>query len=266
MVLRYHEIAERYRRILNPFSVQKLLRVGRIAGLRRGVRVLDLACGKGEMLCQWARRFGISGVGVDHSRVFLAAAHSRAKEFKINRKVRFVEADAGEYAIDPKSYDAICCIGATWIRENLDGTLRFMLPGIKNNGLAIVGEPFYRDLPLPTGYRRSMAKQDLRMGFRSLAHTVERIRNNGLELEGMVIANEDDWDRYETAHWRGIQRWAVRNADDDDVSRFLAMMRRDREIYLRWERRYLGWGIFIARRGRPPLRDEGTRYRFSHKR
>jgi len=115
MPLRYYEIAERDLRILNPFSLEKLIKVGYVAQLRRDMRVLDLACGKGEMLCQWAKRFGITGVGVDHSDVFLTAAWSRAAELKVDDKVQFVKGDAGKYAIQPASYDVICCIGATWI-------------------------------------------------------------------------------------------------------------------------------------------------------
>ncbi|MFO8076086.1 MAG: hypothetical protein R6T85_08205, partial [Egibacteraceae bacterium] len=62
--LRYHELAEAGHRILNPFSEAKLDLLGDVAPPPVGGRHLDLACGKGELLCRWARRFGGHGTGV----------------------------------------------------------------------------------------------------------------------------------------------------------------------------------------------------------
>jgi cyclopropane fatty-acyl-phospholipid synthase-like methyltransferase len=73
-IVRQHEISEAENRILNPFDEGKLMLLGEVCRLQTGQRQLDLACGKGEMLCRWAARFGIEGLGVDISDVFLAAA------------------------------------------------------------------------------------------------------------------------------------------------------------------------------------------------
>ena len=78
MSLGHHEIAEAGHRILNPFTEEKLRLLGQVAGVSAGTRVLDLACGKGEMLCRWAEWFGSGGLGVDLSPVFLGAAVARA--------------------------------------------------------------------------------------------------------------------------------------------------------------------------------------------
>lgn len=53
-MLRYYEIAEAEHRIRNPFTDQKLVLLGQLCRLRPGQRLLDLACGKGELLCRWA--------------------------------------------------------------------------------------------------------------------------------------------------------------------------------------------------------------------
>src|SRR6476619_1258859 len=95
MSLRFHEIAEANHRILNPFTEDKLMLVGEICRLKPDMRQLDLCCGKAEMLCQWARRWGIHGVGVDISTVFLAAARERALEMGVSDNLTFVESDAG---------------------------------------------------------------------------------------------------------------------------------------------------------------------------
>ena len=66
-VFRYHEISEAGHRVLNPFTEAKLALVGELCRLRSGDRLLDLACGKAELLATWAHRYGITGTGVDLS-------------------------------------------------------------------------------------------------------------------------------------------------------------------------------------------------------
>jgi ubiquinone/menaquinone biosynthesis C-methylase UbiE len=77
VTLRFHEIAESRHRILNPFSADKLRLIGRICAGEGSPTILDLCCGKAEMLCTWAAEHGASGIGVDISEVFLAAARER---------------------------------------------------------------------------------------------------------------------------------------------------------------------------------------------
>lgn len=150
MSLRFHEIAESGHRILNPFTAEKLTLLGEVARLAPGMRQLDLACGKAEMLCQWSLRHGIEGVGVDISEVFLHAAGERARELGVEDRVRFERGDAGAHRADPGAFDVVSCIGATWIGGGLEGTVKLMLPALKEDGVLLVGEPYWLSEP-PAG-------------------------------------------------------------------------------------------------------------------
>ena len=97
MSLRHHEIAEANHRILDPLVDAQLRLIGEVTGVAEGTRVLDLACGKGELLCRWAGWFGSTGVGVDLSHVFLAAAGARASGARRRWRLTFVQGDAGVY-------------------------------------------------------------------------------------------------------------------------------------------------------------------------
>jgi cyclopropane fatty-acyl-phospholipid synthase-like methyltransferase len=77
MSLRLHEISEAGHRILNPLTDAKLMLLGSVSRIGPDTRVLDLACGKGELLCRWAREYHAHGHGIDLSHVFLAAARAR---------------------------------------------------------------------------------------------------------------------------------------------------------------------------------------------
>ena len=62
---RIFNITESAHRIHNPFTPEKLSTLGAALRLERGMRLLDLGSGSGEMLCTWARDYGIIGTGID---------------------------------------------------------------------------------------------------------------------------------------------------------------------------------------------------------
>jgi SAM-dependent methyltransferase len=244
MSLRHHEIAETRHRILNPFTASKLRLLAEVAGVSPGTRILDLACGKGEMLCRWASWFGSSGVGVDISHVFLAAAVERASALGVASRVSFVQGDAADYEAEPGGFDIASCLGATWIGGGLAGTLALLRPAVRAGGLVLVGEPFFHEAPPAEAIPAwGFAEGD----FTSLVGTLERISGAGFELAEMVLADADAWDRYEAAHWPTILDWLAANPGDPDAGAMREMLDRERETYLRWGRRYLGWGVFVCR-------------------
>lgn len=130
-IFRYSEISEAHQRILNPLSGAKLDELGRICRLGAAQRHLDLACGKGEMLCRYAADHGTVGVGVDLYPPFLATTRAWAAELGVDGSVRFVEADATDPDDVGEGFDVVSCIGATWIGGGLSGTLELMRRGAR---------------------------------------------------------------------------------------------------------------------------------------
>jgi 2-polyprenyl-3-methyl-5-hydroxy-6-metoxy-1,4-benzoquinol methylase len=87
---RVFTIRESSHRIHNPFTSEKLAALGQALSPRPGTRILDLACGSGEMLCTWARDHQVTGTGIDLSTAFIAAARARAAELGVTGQVSFV--------------------------------------------------------------------------------------------------------------------------------------------------------------------------------
>ena len=244
MSLRFHEIAETNHRILNPLNPDKMMLLGDICRMTPEMRQLDLACGKAEWLCQCAKAYGITGVGVDLSEVFIAAAKARAAELDVESQLSFVQGDAGAYAAEPAAFDIVSCIGATWIGGGLVGTLKLMLPALKPGGLLLVGEPFWHETP------PQAACEALQVGcddFASLVGTLDRFESAGVELIEMVLSNEDDWDRYEAMRWRAVSDFVRAHPADPDADELRKWNAADRRSYLEYSRRYLGWGVFVLR-------------------
>lgn len=75
---RHFTISEGQHSIHNPFTPEKYDTLDRVLRMKSGTGILDLGSGSGEMLCNWARDYGITGTGIDMSRLFTAQAKLRA--------------------------------------------------------------------------------------------------------------------------------------------------------------------------------------------
>ena len=250
MTLRFHEIAETNHRILNPLSQEQLLLLGEICQLHEKMRVLDLACGKGEMLVQWARAHGVMGVGVDISTVFIDAAKDRAFQMDVGNKLNFVLGDAADYPEAHHQFDVVNCIGATWIGGGLLGTLALMRPALKDDGsILLVGEPYWHEPPPDEVHRALSTESDT---FSTLGGTLARFESVGLELVEMVIADLNSWDRYEALQWMAVRQFLDENPDDQDAEALQTWITRNRHAYLNYGRKYLGWGVFVLQKAQSP--------------
>ena len=239
--LRFHEISESRHRILNPFTEGKLMLLGSLCRLRPGQRLLDLACGKAELLGRWSARWGVGGVGVDISAVFTAAARVRLAELGVAGRVEIVCADARDYAAEPAGFDVVSCIGATWIGNGVTGTIDLLRPALRVNGLMLIGEPYWIDPP--PQYPPWPGEGE----FASLIGLLETVEAAGMELVEMVLADGDSWDRYVAAQWMTLSDYLREHPDDPDAAELRAFLDESRRSHLRVQRRYLGWGVFVLR-------------------
>ncbi len=244
MSLRFHEIAESYHRILNPFTEEQLMLLGDLCRLDADTSMLDLACGKAEMLCRWSEKYGISGVGVDISGVFLQEAQARANELGVADKITLVKADAGAYPGETHNFDVVSCLGATWIGNGLLGTLEIMKKALKPNGLLLVGEPFWNEPPPEAALEAMEIAED---DYVSLEGTLERIESAGYRLVEMVSADQFGWERYEAPQWQAVDDFLLANPDDPERKELAGWVSHNRRTYLQYGRRYLGWGVFVLR-------------------
>jgi SAM-dependent methyltransferase len=248
MSLRFHEIGEKNHQILNPFTQEKLMLLGEICRLEPGKRQLDLACGKGEMLCRWAERFGIQGTGVDISQVFLTAAQKRADELGVASQVEFILEDAASFEAEPDSYNIVSCIGANWIGGGTRGTLELIKQkGLKQSpdSLILMGEIFWREEPSTEALAgMGVQRDEWAVGLEGI---LEIFEESGTHLVEMVLATDIDWDRYESKHWWAYERWMRENTDDPEFDEVMAFARDSRLNYFRFERPLCDWGVFVLR-------------------
>ena len=250
MSLRFHEIAEAEHRIQNPLSAAKLELLGEICDVSSDTELLDLASGKGELLCQWAARHGATGTGVDVSEVFVEEARERSVERDVADRVTFERADATEYPVEDHDVDVACCIGASWIGGGLVGTLDLLRRPLRDDsGLLVVGDAFWSEEPSP-GAVKALADGEEDQ-FALLPDLLDRSQRAGYELVETVRASDDDWDRYEAKQWKTVDQYLRDDPDDPDRDALYRWIDDKRSTYLEYGRRYLGWGVFVFRVGPP---------------
>ncbi|MEV6589342.1 SAM-dependent methyltransferase [Streptomyces acidicola] len=235
-------IRESSHRIHNPFASEKLAALGQALHMAAGTLVLDLASGSGEMLCTWAHAHGIVGTGVDISTEFTARARARASELGVADQVDFIHGDASGYVAD-ESVDLAACIGATWIGNGVAGTIDLLRRSLRPGGILLIGEPYWRQDP-PDQHTAEACHASGKDDFRLLPELIEQFGELGYDVVEMVIADQDSWDRYRAAQWLNIRRWLDRNPDDELAAGLRAELSEEPARYARYQREYLGWGVF----------------------
>lgn len=210
------------------------------------MRVLDLGSGSGEMLCTWARDYGITGTGIDMSRLFSEQAKLRAAELGVADRVTFIHGDAAGYVADEK-VDLAACVGATWIGGGVAGTIELLAKSLRPEGIILIGEPYWLRLP-PTeaAARECFASSiaDFLLLPELLASFGTMGGGPGYDVVEMVLADQEGWDRYEAAKWLTMRRWLKANPDDDFAEEIRAKLATEPKRHAAYTREYLGWGVF----------------------
>jgi SAM-dependent methyltransferase len=253
---KFYDVTHRDHVVCNPTSLAKLDELIGLLDLPAEPRVLDIACGKGELLLRLAARWGrgsgcdgFRGVGVDISPFHIAELRDAAARRAPDADLELLEMGGADYRAEPASFDLASCVGASWIFGGHAGTLRALRDATRPGGQVLVGEPFWRREPDPA----YLASAGFHRGeFATHGENVEAGVAEGLTPLLALVSNGDDWDRYETLQWRAAARYAAAHPDDPDVPELVSRVERSRHEYVTWGRETLGWALYLF--GRPGSR------------
>jgi SAM-dependent methyltransferase len=234
------EVVERDHEIQDPVSPEKIRLLGDYLRLTSQSRVLDIACGKGGPALILAATFGCRVDGVEIRPAFAEAARVRAAASGLASLIEVQRADASEVHFEPEAWDAALCIGASFVWGTIADAATALVPLVREGGFVAIGEPFWRQWPLPDWVEQE--------DFVDLQATVERFEQAGLAPTGIIAASGDDWDHYESLHWRATEEWLAEHPDHPDAGDIRTQHKRYRGDYFRFKRALLGWAIFVGRK------------------
>jgi SAM-dependent methyltransferase len=226
----WYELVEHDHGLQNPTSAEKVELVGEYLRLGPDSRVLDVACGKCGPALILAQKFGCRVHGIELRAGFVEEARRRIAEAGLTDLVDVQQADASRALIEPEAWDAALCLGAAFVWGHIGDAASILLTAVRPGGGIAIGEPF----AMP-GYDDPQ--------FVDLQATVARFIDAGAVLTGMVAASTDDWDRYESLHWRAAEEYLAEHDDPEIAER----QRAYREDHM--TRRFrLGWAMFVGRK------------------
>lgn len=243
---KFFDITHKEHVICNPSSPEKFARLVELLRLPPGAAVLELACGKGELLAQLAEKYNITAVGVDTSPYCIRDAQAKLAKRAPRATITLLEMDGAQYQPKtPESFDLTVCLGASWIFNGHKGTLAALQGLTKPGGQIVVGEPYWQQEPAPEYLEMAVLNRDL---FGSHAHNVVTGQELGLNLLYTLVSNHDDWDTYEALQWYASENYAQAHPDDPDVAELLDRVRAQKLAYLQYGRDTLGWAIYLFRK------------------
>ncbi len=239
---RFSATAHEEMAVMNPLSADTMDRAVEALALPPGSRVLDLGCGKAELLARIVERYGARGVGVERSPYLLAAARERVAAVSAGT-AEIVEGDARTYtAAEP--FDLVLCVGPGWEHAGFAALLDDLEPHVAPGGLLLVADGYWRTEPSAEYLTLLGARRD-----EMTTHDLNTMAGVDLGMQPLWSgsAGQQDWDRYEFGYFATVDRWAAAHADDPDREAFVEEARRIRDRYLRGGRDCLGFGIYLFR-------------------
>ena len=225
----YTRIAHTGMAIMNPIPAAKLDEVVELLDLPPRGRVVDLGCGKGDLLARIARRYDVDAVGIDRDAQLLA---------EVPPGINVIVADIETWNRGRGAFDLVASVGSPAQLSSLAGLVR---PG----GLVLYGNGYWRSEPSLKFLQALGATRDELADY---AGTVRRGEELGLTPVYAVTAGVDDFDRYEWSWSLNGERYAAAHSDEPGLGEFLEWIGAGRRRYIELGGRdTLGFGLFLFR-------------------
>jgi cyclopropane fatty-acyl-phospholipid synthase-like methyltransferase len=174
--------------------------------LRPRVHVTDLGCGWGELLLRAVNRAGqLTGTGIDTDTGALKRARRLAKEFHLDKRVQFEEADVRGWK---GTADRVLCVGASHAFGGTASALDTLARVVPAGGRMLFGDSYWESSPSAAA-TELFGEQVL-----PLAGLMEACRSEGWRVIHMSVACQLEWDDFESTFRAGRQEWLLANPDD----------------------------------------------------
>jgi SAM-dependent methyltransferase len=221
-------------RLWNPLSERALDEAIELLDLAPGARVLDVACGRAEVLRRVAERWDVRGSGYDSDPALIESGPPG-----LDLQVRD--------SPPPGPFELAICIASSHALGGFPDALGALHELTAPGGQVLLGEGYWLRPP-GSEYLETLggASADELPDFPGLMRAAEEA---GLTPLHASVASEADWDRYEWLLILNAERWAAAHPADPgaEVLRARARLARER-VTMPGGRDTLGFALVLLRR------------------
>jgi SAM-dependent methyltransferase len=205
--------------------------------LRPGARVVDLGCGWGELLLRVvASTDQAIGTGVDTDARALGRARRRAADRHLDRQVLFAEADIAGWA---GPADRVLCVGASHALGGTTAALTALTGAAPAGSRLLFGEGYWEKAPSAAAVEMFGAE------VRPLAGLLEACRSTGWRVLHLSVADQREWDDFESSFRAGRQEWLLAHAADPRAAEVRDWLDDRERQYLEVYRGVLGFAYLV---------------------
>jgi cyclopropane fatty-acyl-phospholipid synthase-like methyltransferase len=232
---------------MNPLAEEDVEEMIEALELEPGAHVLDLGCGKAELLLRIVERYpDVRATGLDRSAPILAEARRQAEQRVPEARVQLLEEDVRAYAPEPGSFDLVISTGAVSFRGGVGATLAVLSGYVAPGGKLLFGEGYWREEPTA---EYLVALGAAREELKDYEGTIEAAQQMGLTLKRAVTSSIEDWDAYEDAWARNGERYADAHEGEEGVAELREWVANGRARYRELGgRETLGFALFLFER------------------
>ncbi len=229
----------------SPLSQEKADWLLQLLEFPFGLPVLDIGCGRANLLIQLCERFGVIGIGIDNNTTFIQTARTTAQTKLPSTQVTFVAQSVSEYHLAPASFAGVICMGSTHVYGSYRATLQTCWELLVPGGVALIGEGYWKCEPHLDYLRFLGATGD---EFGTLVQNVETALELGFLPLYTTTSSEDEWDVYEGLYCRAVQRYVREHPTDVDAPAMQQRITQWHTMYLQYGRSTLGFGFYLLQK------------------
>ena len=232
--------------ICNPLSSAQLdTLVAHVAPTLSGAcHVVDVGCGKGELLIRLAARTGCRALGLEPNPVFAGEMRASAAA-RAPGRVDVIQGTAEEVPLAEEAYETSAVVGANHAFGGTLPTIRALRRATRPGGHVILGDGYWRRRPGDA----ELAALGMPSGeLPTLAALTDLLVREGLSPVEVAVAGVAEWDAYEGRHQHNLEAYARDHPDDAQARRLWARRVAWQAAYLAAGRDVLGFALILARR------------------
>jgi ubiquinone/menaquinone biosynthesis C-methylase UbiE len=243
--MRFSAIAHATHKFCNPIGETQITTVLDRLELASNHRVIDVGCGKAELLVRLVDQYGCFGTGIDINEDFLHEATKRVRTSRYPTRIELRKGTAKEMIEATPQYDLSLCVGSSQCFGLYRDAIKALASITRWEGLILVGEGYWRRLP-----------DQVYLGFLGateeelLTHlgNIEAGREAGLMPLYSCVTDENDWDAYEESYYANVGKYFDSHPMDPDKAEMLERIASWNRHYHLYGRETLGFGLYLFKR------------------